>query len=54
MSWSLIPEIKDFVKGLEKGTIRKNNRSTHAVCFLPQVKNKTPLLLSAAVVVKSF
>lgn len=38
MPWFLIPEIKDFVKDLEEGTIRKNNRSTRTDCF-QQVEN---------------
>lgn len=31
MLWFPVPEIKDFVEGLEKGTIRKNNRSARGL-----------------------
>lgn len=50
LPWFLIPEIKDFVRDLEKGTIRKN-RSTYTDCFLAQVENST--LVSATVKLKS-
>lgn len=33
LPWFPVSEIKDFVKDLEKGTIRKNTRSRASVCF---------------------
>lgn len=43
LPWFPVSEIKDFVKDLEKGTMRKNTRSTASVCFLEEVENCLPL-----------